>query len=241
MSYIMFEYGSSGKRKSIILPVNPEELMIDRDDISETVNVINRGEIPIPSKTGLIRATIETFIPKSATSPFLSVKSKKTHAGDIPYWRKKFKAFHQKGTVITVSVVGVRTSKSIDTRFDATVTSFSYGWIGGTQDLQISVGLRQYRPIEVKIWTKKKKKKKSKKSSKKTSSSSKKGTIKVGSRVICTGYLYRQSDKTGRGGKESKAIRVVSVYKRGAKAPYHVKTTGGGSRGWMEAKDVRLA
>ena len=51
------------------LSVNPPEISVTQDNKDKTIDLLNVGEINVPGKRGLIRISLDTFLP-DANSPF---------------------------------------------------------------------------------------------------------------------------------------------------------------------------
>jgi hypothetical protein len=228
MAHIMIEYGDSGSYQSVIIPVNPEELIFQRQSGSSTSEVINVGEVPLPGKPNLALFTVDTFLPTDLDSPFNSATSDKLHAGDAEFWKGLFNRFLESGEMITVSVIGIREDNVVDTRMPVTVIRFDHGWQGTDKDMRMTVDFREYREITIVT------------AHYEPAPTPVKKQIQVGSTVICNGYPYKKSNRTGKKGKQKKTTRKVSAIKKGAKCPYYIKTLSKKAVGWMQAKDVKL-
>jgi hypothetical protein len=250
-TYVQISYGANGSYKSVVLPVNPEEVRVQLRSGSGSAVVVGVGEVPIKSEAQLAGLVIETFIPTDPDSSFNSIDSDKTHAGDTDFWRDLFTEFlrNSKKYAISLQVIGITAKGVIDIDMDVYVSGFDYAWVGGSSDMLITVEFKQ----DIDLLIKKSKVKKSsstsssKSSSKSTNkssavkSSNKKKKIQVGSKVTVTGYLYKDSYGTGRGQMETKTTRKISIISSGRKCPYHVTTLSGGARGWVAASSVKLS
>jgi hypothetical protein len=228
MAYILIEYGESGSYQSVVLPVNPEELIFQRQSGSQTTSVINVGEVPLPGKSNLMLFTVDTFIPKNPNSPFNSTSSDKLHAGDTEFWKGLFNRFLESNERIVVSLIGIRNPGVLDSRVPATVVKFDYGWQGSDGDMRVVIDFREHRTITIST------------TKFEPSPTPLKQEIIIGSVVVCYGDPYKKPSKSGKKKKENKTIRKVTSIKKEAKCPYLIKTLSNKTIGWMQEADVTL-
>jgi len=232
-SWIQFTYGEGGRYVTDVLPVNPEELTISQRDGSTSYDIVGVGETPVTGKTALRTFVITSMFPSSSSDPLMTTAStgRGKHPGDYTWWRNKFRSLHAAGTVVTVAGYNLLAVGAENFSIRATITAVDETYTGSDTSLGLSVEWREWRAIPV-LST----------GGSGSSSSNKKGSIKIGSTVVCSGTLYKDSaGKKKAGKKEKKAKRKIKSIKKGAKKPYQVKTLTGKTRGWLGKSEVKLA
>lgn len=125
----------SGMGGNFELVVNPKQVEITQDSNIKTIDLLNTGTIAVAGNRGLIKVTIETFLP-SPHSPFYG----NIQPLEIVQLVKKWKNSKQPVRMII-------SSTDINTMF--LMESIKETYIEGQQDIRISWGLIEYRALNV--------------------------------------------------------------------------------------------
>ena len=119
-----------------IIPINPEEVMINVTMNNTSLNIHNLGEINLKGKRGLYSITLESFFP-SQVYDF----ARGSYHDPYDYYIYKLKNLFEKNTTIHL----VATETKINGYF--TIEDFNYGHKDKSDDVYYSISLKEYREI----------------------------------------------------------------------------------------------
>ena len=119
-----------------IIPINPEEVMINVTMNNTSLNIHNLGEINLKGKRGLYSITLESFVP-SQVYDF----ARGSYHDPYDYYIYKLKNLFEKNTTIHLVV----TETKINGYF--TIEDFNYGHKDKSDDVYYSIALKEYREI----------------------------------------------------------------------------------------------
>lgn len=225
-------YITNHKNKTIELPVNPSEIehLVEFDSTVQTITSF--GEYNQIGNRKVTNYEFEFMLPKKpkAVNYRTAQKFKYTNGVDYIKFIRTWQDSKKAGRML---ITGGNMNLPVK------VVSFKWAYKNGNESEWIcTISLTQDRPITLKKRQKKTKKRKTGKKGKQRSKPNKK--IGKGSIVIVNGTLHRDSAGSGSGAKEKNAKRKINIVNPGAKFPYHVMTFGGGWRGWVSKKAVKL-
>jgi hypothetical protein len=227
---------AGGKRCK--LPINPEIFQVQREGDNQVESVVGIGETTITQPPKLRVFPISGEFPRWED---YATNAKGKDFYTISWYKSFFEQWQdgqQPGRLICADY-GVN--------LPVTIEGFSYEHQGGTDDVEYSMTLKEYRPrtvqqINIKQTTT------SSGTAKTTAStaastprSNTSGKITKGATVLVSGTLYLTSVKTGAGKTLKNYKGKINLIVNGAKCPYHVTSPSGGYLGWVEAKAVKLA
>ena len=227
MSINMFmEYGN----QVIQFPVNPEEIEINIDGNNDKAEVVKLGEVNIAKDKKLLNINFEGLLPNENIYPFILTKNKfqnpKFYIDFIDKVRQD-----KKPVRFLVSDTNINLLALID--------KFSYRYVAGSEDIEYSISLSEYKDIKPKIVTIAQ----NNTPNKQTSSSRPNPTEKkvtIGCSVIVNGRLHKDSFGKGPGKTLKNYSGKVNFIKNGRGYPYHVTTPNGSWLGWVTKGSVKV-
>lgn len=234
MISMFIEYGG----QLVQFPVNPPQLSVVTDTNDELLDVIKLGEVSEFGYISLSTIEIECFFPATKEAPYILTKGKFWKPQQyIDFLEKIMK--DRKPFRFTVSGSKIN--------FLASIESFTYGPIAGTDDINYTLNIRQYKEHSakfVKVVKQTVSTAKPQTSTKKPQTGSTNKKVTVGCEVIVNGRLHRDSYGTGPGQTEKNARRYVNFIAPGRKCPIHVRLLGKSSaqntwRGWVTEGSVK--
>lgn len=216
----------------IQFPINPEELKVKIEGSNETKEVVKLGEINIAKDKKLSTIEFESFLPKDNIYPFIRTKNQfkepKYYIDFIEQVRgdKKPIRFIVSDTDINLMVL---------------IESFEYGYKYGSNDVNFTISIKEYREVkvkEVKISDYESKRPNRNTNNNRNNAS---GNITIGCTVIVNGRLHRDSWGKGPGMTLRNYRGKINFIKRdGRKYPYHVTDMNGGWMGWVTKESVKV-
>lgn len=220
-------YLTNQNNKTIEIPVSPEEIMLSLARISDTVEIVNIGEVNRIKGKKLQEITINSSFPVDRKNTDYTTAS--TISGGASFYLDFVKNWFEskKFGRFTVSTTGINVRM--------TVEQFDYGFKKGNMDEYVyTLVLKEWREMTLRV-----KNLPVPPPAKPVPAPTRK--IGIGSTVIVNGQLFRDSYGTGGGLTERNATRKVNFLALGRSKPYHVTDMSGGWRGWVSAESVRLA
>lgn len=124
--------------KAFRFPILPAEIFVENSAIINTVNIVNKGQVPIFGGVNLASIQISSFFPSTDYTfckytgfpePYECVKI-------MEDWRKK-------GQDIRFIVTGT------DINIPIIIESFSYGEVAGSRDVEYTLNLREHKSIYI--------------------------------------------------------------------------------------------
>lgn len=124
--------------KAFRFPILPSEIIIENSAIINTVNIVNKGQVPIFGGVNLASIQISSFFPSQDYTfckytgfpePYECVKI-------MEDWRKK-------GQDIRFIVTGT------DINIPIIIESFSYGEVAGSRDVEYTLNLKEHKSIYI--------------------------------------------------------------------------------------------
>ncbi|NEX52792.1 hypothetical protein GTP07_07110 [Lactococcus lactis] len=220
-------YLTNQNNKSIEIPVSPNEIMLSLARLSDTVEIINIGEVNRAKGKGLLEITISSSFPIDRDNTHYTTAS--TILGGASFYLDFIKNWFEskKFGMLTVSTTGINIRMTVD--------KFEYGFKNGNMDEYVyTLVLKEWRALALRV-------KNLPIPPPPKPKPAPAGKIGIGSAVIVNGQLFRDSYGTGGGLTELNATRKVNFLALGRAKPYHVTDMSGGWRGWVSAESVRLA
>jgi len=222
----------------IQLPYLPESLKLNLNGNTESINIVNLGDVSIPKIRKPMEITFESFFPAADYLPGVMVT-------DGGFWPPRkyidyFKTLMKKKSPVLFTVTGFPRIS-----IKCIIDSFEYSWNGGSNDCDYSIKLIEYRPIEIsKIKMIKRYKKKKKKKKKNTRSSNSK-KITVGCKVILNGATYETPGGIGKKKTyKNYECKVNFIWKKDADGkkcshPYHLVSPSGKFIGYTNKASIK--
>lgn len=239
-------YGLFFTRDSTVirLPMNPEQLPVERENDNTDYNVLGIGEIMVPRIPKLQKITISGYFPGRSGPEVL------TNGGFEPpeFYINFFEsAMKDKVPILYTPVRAYETGEQFysgDTGYDVLVTSFSTEERGGeTGDFYYTLEITEYRDYTPQVVTVKqeptgKKLKASTSKSREIPS----GQIVVGSVCTANGSWYYTSygDEPHGSGNGRRVVVSRIIQDAGRAYPIHVTTESGGALGWMKKSALQV-
>lgn len=228
----------------IRLPVNPEQLPVEKDNANDDYNVLGIGPIIVPRTPKQRVVTISSFFPGRSFPGVLTSNGFQPPEFYINFFNS---AMDEKAVILYTPVRyyedGTPFMQS-DTGFQVLVTSFTYTEKGGeTGDFYYDLELTEYRdysPQAMQIQTV------ATSTTPATVSTEKQrdipqGQIVVGSVCIANGRYYATSYGTGSSGSANGIRTVVSRIVDGSRpCPIHITTESGGALGWIAKSALQV-
>ena len=124
--------------KAFRFPILPAEIIVENSAIINTVNIVNKGQVPIFGGVNLANIHISSFFPSQEYTfckytgfpePYECVKI-------MEDWRKK-------GQDIRFIVTGT------DINIPVMIESFSYGEVAGSRDVEYTLNLKEHKSIYI--------------------------------------------------------------------------------------------
>lgn len=223
------------------LPVNPEEIKLQRSGNNETTEIVSLGEINQLKKPKLSKIDIESFFPSSKDASYVLTKGQ-FKKGD--YYIKKFEKIMKDKKPARLVISNTRINMLVS------IESFDY-WIGpgNGKDVYYKLSLLEYRTYgvkEIKIVNKTSSNDQSKAKAKKKTKAKEprpkpsKKEVYAGCTVKVNGQLYRDSYGTGPGQWLSDFKGKINFINNSGSCPYHVTDMNGGWKGWVLASAVEV-
>ena len=220
------------ENKLIKFPVNPEKVEIEKPGTNSTVEVVKLGEINIAKNVSLASISFESFLPSNKNAPYVLTSNQ--FEGPTYYIDFINKVRNDKKPVrFVISDLGVN--------YMVLIEDFSYSFVAGTDDVDYSISLKEYKEAE--IITLKLSNSDGKKQTQKKPASNKTSSTKpyVGCNVIVNGRLYRDSYGNGGGKTLSNYQGKVNIIVTTQRShPYHVTTPSGGHLGWVTPQSLKV-
>lgn len=215
----------------ITLPVNPEEIYLKRSGNNETVDLVQLGEALIPREAKLATIEIESFFPENPDG--LSSQSS-FHEPD--YYIDFFETLQRSKKPFRFILSGTKINQLM------LIESFEYGVIGGSDDIEYKLSLKEYKAIQIKsvkiVQTSGPKEAQVKAQVKaaqpaptRTAPVSK--SVTIGCSVKVNGQLHRDSYGNGPGKTLSGFTGKINFINDKGSHPYHVTNDEGGWLGWV--------
>lgn len=237
MTEIFIEYDN----RVVALPVNPEELMLQRDGNNETLEIVSLGEINMLKAAKLASISFECFFPPNADASYVSTK------GD----------FRSPNFYIDF-IESIRNAKKpcrfivSETRINllASIETFDFGIKAGPAgEIYYALGLKEfanYGVKEVKVTDYGSNRPKTKNVNtgvsvtKPKPPAPAKKSVYAGCTVIVNGQLHRDSYGAGPGQWRRNFRGKINFINQKGSHPYHVTTMDGGWQGWVLASAVEV-
>lgn len=226
---IFFEYENT----VVQLPVNPSELEVQYGSNNKTEEIVKLGDVSILKSGALKELEIQSFFPATKNAPYVLTKGKfKTPQFYISFFEKIKREAKPCRFIVTDTKIN----------FMVSIEDFSYKREAGTNDIEYTLNVKQYREYTAKLVKEKKK----------TSNENNKKTVKTGIERAKTGFAVGDTvvvngkytaDSYGGGnygtfknftGKISKVVQDKRRPRR-----YHITTLNGGWRGWVTASQMK--
>ena len=220
------------EKQVVQFPVNPEELELTRDTENETTQIVNLGEINLINAPNLKEVEFECFFPSDSLPPYVVTKGKfKKPQFYIDFIEKIMN--DKKPARFIVSDTKIN--------FEVSIEEFEYSLNAGTNDINYTLNLKEYKPFSAKTVIIKQPTAATKP---KASTSTKKRTPKafaIGDVVICNGKYWYSSWGAKPFGtfKNFKGKIHLIVADKTRKYRYHITTMTGGWRGWVDESQIR--
>jgi hypothetical protein len=225
-------YFTNGKNETIELPVAPEEFGLGGELDSETVKVSQLGEVNLRGKRKLYEIDIDFLIPFTVSTARYTTATKPLPNGeDYIMWIRDWHTSDKPAGRLVV------TGSSNTFSIPVTLEKFKYTLENADDQVyKATVSLKEWRSYAAqRIAPPTPQNTVAKKAPDKPTPAK---AVTVGCTVVVNGQLHRGSDGSGPGATERNETRKVNFIAAGNKCPYHVTTTDGGWRGWVEAKAV---
>lgn len=216
----------------IQFPVNPTEISLVRSGNNETIEVVKLGEITIPKGSKLATTEFSSFLPAQNNYPFILTKNK----FERPNFYIKFieeRMRIKKPIRFIVSDTNINMLMLID--------DFEYVYVAGTDDVNFSVSLKEYREVkvkEVKISDYQDTRKPEPVPVKRPPTTTK--AVTKNCNVILNGRVHRDSWGKGPGKTFKNYKGKVNFIEKKNKYCYHVTTPSGGWLGWVLPECVEV-
>ena len=228
----------------IRLPVNPEQLPVEKDNANDEYNVLGIGPIMAPRIPKLRVVTISSFFPGRSFPGVLTSNGFQPPEFYINFFDT---AMNEKAVLIYTPVRYYEDGTPFmqgDTGFQVLVTKFTYTEKGGeTGDFYYDLELTEYRdysPQTMQIQT-------PATSTTPAAVSTEhqrdipQGKIVVGSMCIANGQYYATSYGTGSSGIASGLRVLVSrIVDESRQCPIHITTESGGALGWIAKSALQV-
>lgn len=221
--------------ETIQLPVNPPELETIQNGSNKTEDIIKTGQINIPRTPKLKEFTIKSFFPRHSDAPYVLTKG----AFKEPEY---YIDFFRRVPISTLPCRFVVSDMNID--IDVLVESFQYGQEGGDEDINYTLKLKEYKKFSVKLLQTPKQPEPDKPVQAKVEEPDKrqKTGFSIGDTVYATGDYYYSSwganpHYTFPKNFIGKISHIVSDKTR--KLRYHITTTAGNYRGWVNETQIK--
>ncbi len=220
-------YLTNQNNKTIEIPVSVEEIMLSLERLSDTVEIVNIGEVNRIKGKKLQEITISSSFPVDKGNTHYTTASIIQGGASfyLDFIQKWFES--KKFGRLTVSTTGINIRMTVD--------KFDYGFKNGNMDEYVyTLVLKEWREMTLRV-------KNLPIPLPPKPIPAPTGKIGIGSTVIVNGQLFRDSYGAGGGLTERNATRKVNFLALGRAKPYHVTDLSGGWRGWVSAESVRLA
>ncbi|MDZ4991894.1 hypothetical protein GNF80_02770 [Clostridium perfringens] len=216
----------------IQFPINPEELKVKKEGSNETKEVVKLGEVNIARETKLSTVEFESFLPERNIYPF--IRTKNQFEGPKYYIDFIEKVRNEKKPIrFIVSDTGIN--------FMALIESFEYGYKFGSNDVNFTISLKEFREVRVKEVKVTNYASNRPNRSTENNRSNSSGKVTPGCTVIVNGRLHRDSWGSGPGMTLRNYKGKINFVKTdGRKYPYHVTEMNGGWMGWVTKESVRV-
>ena len=216
----------------IQFPINPEELKVKIEGSNETKEVVKLGEINIAKDKKLSTIEFESFLPKDNIYPFIRTKNQ---FQEPKYYINFIEKVRQDKKPIRFIV------SDTDINLMVLIESFEYGYKYGSNDVNFTISIKEYREVkvkEVKISDYESKRPNRNTNNNRNNTS---GNVTTGCTVIVNGRLHRDSWGKGPGMTLRNYRGKINFIKRdGRKYPYHVTDMNGGWMGWVTKESVKV-
>lgn len=228
----------------IRLPVNPEQLPVEKDNANDEYNVLGIGPIMVPRIPKLRVVTISSFFPGRSFPGVLTSNGFQPPEFYINFFDT---AMNEKAVLIYTPVRYYEDGTPFmqgDTGFQVLVTKFTYTEKGGeTGDFYYDLELTEYRdysPQTMQIQT-------PATSTTPAAVSTEhqrdipQGKIVAGSMCIANGQYYATSYGTGSSGSASgRRVLVSRIVDESRQCPIHITTESGGALGWIAKSALQV-
>lgn len=206
-------------------PVPPPELTFSKAGNIETLEVVKLGEIAVAKDIKLATISFESFFPSQNNYYFIQTKNQ----FEGPNFYIRFLTEKMKSKKPIRFIVG-------DTAINLLmfIENFEYTYVGGTDDVNFSISLKEYKEIkikEVKISDYKDTRKKEPTTITRPPATKKQVTKNCN--VILNGRVHRDSWGKGPGKTFKNYKGKVNFIEKKNKYCYHVTTPSGGWLGWV--------
>lgn len=212
-----------GSRKMRI-PVNPEEIEIERPTDNKTFDVIGLGEIVVPRKPSLQAASWESFFPGEDADPYVNPE----HMPPEEYVQQIESALKEQ----TVCRLVITREGMPYTNMQCIVSEFKTTDKGGEpNDLYYSISLKEYRdyaPEMVAIVV-------SQVAAPQKQRAVNTPALRVGATVIANGKYWYDSYGSKPYGTANNITTTITRIVEGRPYPVHI-----GTRGWLRADQLQI-
>lgn len=241
MYQIIFTKETENGVEYIIIPVNPEDISLDKDNDNESLNVLGIGPIMQPRIPKLQVVKFSSFFPAS-WAPYVSIPDPKSPQDYIKFFRdamdkKQIVSFapaqtDQMGNQYAPDLSG----------FDCLVTSFSFEEKGGEPgdfyyDLELTE-YRDYTPLKAEIQSNGNTNPAQAITQEQRSIPD--GQLYVGAKVTANGNYYYTSAGAEPHGTANNIQCTISRINDGAAYPVHINNISGGALGWLKKDQVKV-
>lgn len=229
----MIEIFIEFKNQVVALPVNPEEIILNRESNNETTEIVSLGEINILKTVKLATIEFDCFFPPNKNASYVLTK------GDfrgpnfyIDFFNKIQKSKQPCRFVVSGTQINMLCS----------IETFSYGVKSGPSgEIYYTLAVKEYREYgvkEVKVidYGDNRPKVKNINTGQSVQPKAIKPTKKevyAGCTVIVNGQLHRDSYGAGPGQWRNNFKGKINFINLKGSHPYHVTTMSGGWQGWV--------
>ncbi|MCI8510831.1 MAG: hypothetical protein HFE83_02395 [Lachnospiraceae bacterium] len=213
------------------LPVNPDEIEIQRAANHKTYDVLGLGEIVVPGKPALTTVSWESFFPALKEAPYVNAGAKSARI----YTSLFEKAMREK----TVGRLIISRSGSFDTNMRCLIDSFQTKDKGGEPgDVYYSIELKEYReytPETVAILSAAGVPDEKVEAAAEPQRAVETPILRVGASVIANGKYWYDSYGSKPFGTANNISTTVTRIVEGNPYPVHI-----GSYGWLKADQLQI-
>lgn len=225
---LFFEY----ENQVVQLPVNPPELEVQYGSNNKTDEIVKLGEINILRKASLKEIDIESFFPATQNAPYVLTKGKfKAPQFYINFFEKIKREAKPCRFIVTDTKINMLVS----------IEDFSYKREAGTNDIEYTLSIKQYREYTAKVMRVKKETNSATKKTVKTGVEREKTGFAVGDTVLVNGKYTADSYGNGNYGTFKNFTGKISKVVQDKRRPrrYHITTLSGGWCGWVTASQMK--
>lgn len=216
----------------IKFPVNPPNLKVIISGNNSTTEVVKLGEINIAKDVKLAEISFDSFFPKTNNGPYILTSNQ---FKDPDFYIKLINDLRNNKKPLRFIV------SETNINFIMLIESFEYEYEAGTDDINYSISLKEYREAKVATMKLEVNSNTTKPISSSNNNTSINKSPTVGCNVIVNGRLHRDSYGKGPGKTLTNYKGKINIIVSKSRShPYHVTTPSGGHLGWVTPGSIKV-